>query len=243
METELFAIRCGINQACIKEGVLKIIIVTNFIHAVKKIFDSKSHPYQSHTMAILSKLHHFFETNQENSIEFWECPSHLKWRFHNDIDKDSKSFNLTPSFLCKISWDYCKKTDSDDIINHWKMTFQASDGKGKHFLDLVDDNLNIIEPVYTKGGPWLQVFSYSNSLYACTMRAITNYALIGEYQLRFFPNRDFKYPCNNYPIESRKHILYECSRFNGYWNSRRDSLNHFTMFLITNPNAFTFTDN
>ena len=155
MEMELFAIRCSINQACFKEGVSKIIIVTDSIHTAKKIFDSKSHPYQSHTTAILSELCCFFETNQENSIKFWECPSRLKWRFHNDVDKDSKSFNLTPSFLYKISWDYCKKTDSNDIINYWKITFQASDGKGKHFLDLVDDNLNIIEPAYTKGGPWL----------------------------------------------------------------------------------------
>jgi len=75
---ELFAIRCSINQACIKEGVSKIIIVTDSIHAAKKIFNSKSHPYQSHTMAILSELRCFFETNQENSIAFWECPSCLK---------------------------------------------------------------------------------------------------------------------------------------------------------------------
>jgi len=33
------------------------------------------------------------------------------------------------------------------------MTFQALDGKERHFLDLVDDNLNIIELAYTKGGP------------------------------------------------------------------------------------------
>ena len=207
------------------------------------MFNSKSHLYQSHIMAILSKLHHFFKTNQENSIEFWECPSCLKWRFHNDINKDSKSFNPTPSFLCKISWDYCKKTNSNNIINQWKMMFQALDGKGKHFLDLVDNNLNIIESAYTKGRPWLQVFGHSNSLCARTTRAITNHAPIGEYWPRFFPNKDFKYPCNYYPIKSRRHILHECRRFNGYWNPRRDSLNHFTMFLITNPNAFTFTDN
>ena len=78
MEAELFIIRCNINQACIKEGVSKIIVVTDSIHAAEKIFDSKLHPYQSHTTAILSELHCFFETNQENSIEFWECPSRLK---------------------------------------------------------------------------------------------------------------------------------------------------------------------
>jgi len=61
------------------------------------------------------------------------------------------------------------------------MTFQALDRKGNHFLDLVNDNLNIIKPVYTKGGPWLQAFGHSNSLCAHAMRAITNYAPIREY--------------------------------------------------------------
>jgi len=146
-----------------------------------------------------------------------------------------------PAYPCKISWDYCKKTDSDEIINLWKMTFQASDGKSKHFLDLLDDDFNTIEPFYTKDGPWLQVF-HSNLLCACTMRAITNHAPIGEYRLRFFPNKDFMCPCNDYPIKSRRHILHKCRRFNRYWNPRRDSLNHFIMFLIANPNAFAFTD-
>jgi len=123
------------------------------------------------------------------------------------------------------------------------MTFQASDGKEKHFLDLLDDNFNTIKPAYTKEGPWLQVFSHSNLLCAQATRAITNHALIGEYRLRFFSNEDFKYLCNDYPIESRRHILHECKRFNSYWNPRRDSLNHFIMFLIFNPNAFTFADN
>jgi len=242
-EAELFAIRCGINQACNKENMSKVIIVTDSIHTVKKIFDSKSHPFQSHTAAIFSKLRGFFNSSHDNSIEFWECPSCLKWRFHKDIDKDSKSFNPTPTYPYKISWDYCKKIDSDNIINQWKMTFQASDGKGKQFLDLLDDDFNTIEPTYTKGGPWLQVFGHSNSLCARAMRAITNHAPIGEYRLRFFPNEDFKCLCNHYPIELRRHILHKCRRFNGYWNPRRDSLNHFTMFLITNPNAFAFTDN
>jgi len=63
------------------------------------------------------------------------------------------------------------------------MTFQASDVKGKHFLDLLDNELNVIKPSYTKGGPWLQSFGHSNSLCARTARAITNHAPIGEYRL------------------------------------------------------------
>jgi len=116
-EAELFAIRYRINQACNKENVSKIIIITNSIHAARKIFNSKSHPYQIYTMAILSELHYFFAISQENSIKFWECSSRLNWRLYKAIDKDSKSFNPLPTYPCKISWDYCKKIDSDNIIN------------------------------------------------------------------------------------------------------------------------------
>jgi len=82
---------------------------------------------------------------------------------------------------CKISWDYCKKSDSNDIIKQWKMMFQASDGKGNHFLDLLDNDFNIIELSYSKGGPWLQAIGHSNSLCVQAMRAITNHAPIGKY--------------------------------------------------------------
>ena len=123
------------------------------------------------------------------------------------------------------------------------MTFQASDGKGKHFLDLLDDNLNIIEPSYARGSSWLQTFGHSNLLCTRAVRTIINHAPIEEYRLQFFPNIDFACPCNNYSIETRRYILYECRRFNRYWNPRRDTLSHFVMFLTSNPNAFAFNDN
>jgi len=94
-EAKLFAIRCSINQACSFNNISKIIVVTNSIHAAKKIFDCGSHPYQIHLAAILSKLRAFFSSNESNTIEFWECPSKLRWRFHNDTDKDSRSFSVT----------------------------------------------------------------------------------------------------------------------------------------------------
>ena len=71
------------------------------------------------------------------------------------------------------------------------MTFQASDLKGKQFLDLLDGDDNIIEPSYIKGGSWLKYFSHSNSLCVQAIRDITNHALIGEYRLRFFPREEF----------------------------------------------------
>ena len=215
-EAELFVIRCSINQACSNKAINKIIVVTDSIHTVKKIFDSSSHPFQRYSALILSELRSFFILSSDSSIEFWKCPSRLRWKFHHNVNKDSKSFNPILIFSCKISWDYYKKSDSDDIIKQWKITFQASDGKGNHFIDLLDDDFNIIEPSYSKGGPWLQTFGHSNSLCMHMTRAITNHAPIGEYRLRFFPDKDFSCSCNNYPIELKRHILHKCKRFNRY---------------------------
>jgi len=61
------------------------------------------------------------------------------------------------------------------------MTFQASDLKGRHFLELVNSDNDILEPSYSKGGTWLKYFGHSNTLCARASRAITNHASIGEY--------------------------------------------------------------
>jgi len=66
------------------------------------------------------------------------------------------------------------------------MKFQALDNKERNFLELLDDNLNTIEPMYSKEGLWLKHFGHSNLLCTRATRAIVNYASIGEYWLRFF---------------------------------------------------------
>ena len=60
------------------------------------------------------------------------------------------------------------------------MTFQASDSKGNHFLNLLNVNFNFIKPFYAKGEPWLQSFGHLNSLCVDATRAITNHAPVGE---------------------------------------------------------------
>jgi len=83
------------------------------------------------------------------------------------------------------------------------MLFQASDFKGRNFLELLDNNLNPIELSAIKGGLWLQQFGLSNSLYARATRAIINYAPISEYGLKIFPREDFLCLCEYYSIESK----------------------------------------
>jgi len=149
-EAELFVMRCGINQASLIDNISKIIVITNFIHAARKIFNISPHPYQIHITAILEDLHTFFSKNSINSIEFWESSSRLNWHLHKTVDHELKLSNHTPIFPCKMSWDYSKKTECDNICQNWKMTFQASNGKDCHFLNLLNDNFNEIEPLYVK---------------------------------------------------------------------------------------------
>jgi len=46
------------------------------------------------------------------------------------------------------------------------MSFQASRYKGRNFLELLNDDLNPLEPLAIKGSLWLQYFGHSTSLYA-----------------------------------------------------------------------------
>jgi len=81
-----------------------------------------------------------------------------------------------------------------------------------------------------------------STLCARASRVIPNHAPIGGYRLRFFFREDFSCSYGLYPIETRQHILYECRRFNKYWNPRRDLISHFIMFPESNPNVFAFSN-
>ena len=239
LEAEFFALRCGINHTTLLHEISKIIVVTDSIHVARKIFNPSSHMLQKQSTFVLSKLREFFNHCDMNSIEFWKCPSKGNWHLHKAVDSDTKSFNLIPLLLNKYSWNFSKKLESNNILNTWKITFQALDLKGRNFLELIDSDNIPLESTYCKEDSWLQFFGHSNSLCARATRTITNHAPIGEYCLKFFPNKDFSYLCGLYPIEMRQHILHE--RFNEYWNPRRDSIAHFVQFLERNPQAFSFT--
>jgi len=66
------------------------------------------------------------------------------------VDKETKNYNLSPLFPCKSSWNFDRKKECDNILNMWKMMFQASDTKGSNFLDLCDDEGCPIKPSYSK---------------------------------------------------------------------------------------------
>ena len=77
-KAELFAIRCGLNQASHLANIEYIVVITDSIHVVKKIFGLFTHPYQIQTSAIFKEIREFFKRNHHNSLEFWDCPSQDK---------------------------------------------------------------------------------------------------------------------------------------------------------------------
>jgi len=152
-EAELVAIRYDINQATSIDNISKIIVVTDSIHTAKKIFDLSSYPFQKYTVSILKELHSFFYYYPENYIKFWECSSHCNWHLHKVVNIETKSLRPTPIFPNKLFWDFSKKLKYNNLTNKWMMTFQASDLKGNHFLDLIDRDNNPLKPSYIRDSP------------------------------------------------------------------------------------------
>ena len=50
-----------------------------------------------------------------------------------------------------MSWDFDKKNKCNNIIKNWQMTFQASNFKGRQFLNLLDNKIFSIESLYMNG--------------------------------------------------------------------------------------------
>ena len=116
-KAELFTIQCEINQAVTNPNVNHIVVVTDSLHAAKKIFNSSVYPYQIHSAAIFQELREFFSKDSCNHIKFWDCPSKQKWLLHYLVDKDTKRMVFIPLFPCKSCWDFCRKTESDSICS------------------------------------------------------------------------------------------------------------------------------
>ena len=100
-KVELFAIRCGINQAIQLEDINYIIIIIDAILATRHIFDTSIYPYQLHSITISNNLRFFFNKNFNNMISFWDCPSSDKWPSYLLVNKESKHLKPSPVFSSK----------------------------------------------------------------------------------------------------------------------------------------------
>ena len=92
-EVELFAIRCGINQAICLSNINQIIVITDSIHTAKKIFNLLNHLYQIQLLLISRELRDFFIKDHSNFIKFHDCPSCKNWTLYNLVNKEIKDFD------------------------------------------------------------------------------------------------------------------------------------------------------
>ena len=69
-KAELFAIRCGINQAIQITNISYIIIITDSIYLACYIFYLFIHLYQQQSIVILKNIRLYFNKQPDNIIEF-----------------------------------------------------------------------------------------------------------------------------------------------------------------------------
>ena len=82
------------------------------------------------------------------------------------MDKITKKLDLIPLYSSRMSWDFSKKKECDDIIKEWHYEFKTSGLKEIFFLNILNNDFSNIEPSYTKGRLWIESFGFSNSLCA-----------------------------------------------------------------------------
>jgi len=124
-EAEIMAMRIGLEFALSMDDIKHITLITDSIHAAKRIFNTTIHPYQSLVTPLAIKIHEFFVKLADHIISIWHCPSNLKWKPYKDVNTDVKSSQIAPIFPSKESWDYSKKTECDNLLSYWKKSFLA----------------------------------------------------------------------------------------------------------------------
>ena len=82
------------------------------------------------------------------------------------------------------------------------MSFANSLKKGHYFLNFEDEKKRVIKPTYAKGGLWLSVIGFTNSLCTHFTHMTTGHAPIGEYRQRFFLYLPTSCPCGEAEVQT-----------------------------------------
>jgi len=166
LEAELMAIRTSLIPAMEIEDIYDIIIITDSITAGRKILESKVNPLQNMVIPLTSAIKSFFSKDGRNKIHFWYCPSKAEWSRHKLVDDQVKANTCIPTFPSKESHLFSQKKECDNILCEWQTSFANSIKKGHYFLNFEDEKQRVIKPTYAKGGSWLPVIGFTNSLCA-----------------------------------------------------------------------------
>ncbi|XP_006462344.1 hypothetical protein AGABI2DRAFT_143963 [Agaricus bisporus var. bisporus H97] len=148
----------------------------------------------------------------------------------------SQGFNVPPPHMLSSESIGTRSGLGNSLSNSW--------------YDITDKEGNEVLPSHLQGGPWFQTYqgvkaANNSPLFARLMRVMCNHAPIGEYRVRFFPNKPYKAcQCNLRSPETRQHLLMVCPLFvrqiNHYDLDGITTIRGLILFLQDNPQVFSF---
>jgi len=196
------AIHTGLISAMEIDNIHDITVITDSITAARKILESKVDPLQNMFIPLAAAVKTFLSKDGRNKICFWYCPSRAEWPRHKLIDDQVKASSCAPTFPSKESHLFSKKKEYDNTLCEWQTHFANSLKKGHYFLNFEDKKGIVIKPTYAKGGSWLSVIGFTNSLCARFTCMTTGHAPIGEYRQRFFPQLPASCSCGKAKVQT-----------------------------------------
>jgi len=234
------AICLGLTPVLDNNDVQHVTIVIDSLAAGQKILNFSNQPLQKSIIPMALRIRTFLEKDRCNTIQFWYCPSKLKWPRHALVDEEVKVSHAPPILPNKNSFLFSKKKECNHLLETWKTSFKNSRRKGQLFLEFEDDKEHVIKPTYTKGGSWLPYIGVSNSVCTRFTHMMLGHAPIGEYQQRFFPNMPLHCPCGKADIKTHEHIFMQCEQYDSSFRQRDICITSFVEFIVGNLMSFCF---
>ena len=212
LDAELFTIKLGVTKAT-SFNIKHIILITGSLSAARRAVDPAVHSGQAHSLAIIQTLRQFFAESPDQHIDFRDCPSNAQWSLHYLIHNNVTKIRISARLHPATSLDALRSKSAAFCLDAWRTFFSRPSYQGHHFLSLKGGNRKPLQLSYTKGGSWLPVIGKSVTMCARATQAILNHAPIREFRQCFFPAECTYCPCGHCQVETRRHILADCSRF------------------------------
>jgi len=196
------AICTGLIPAMEIDNIPNITVIANSIATARKILESKVDPFQNIFILLASTVKIFLSKDSRNKIHFWYCPRKAEWPRHMCIDDQVKASTCIPTFSSKELHLFSKKKECDSTLCKWQTSFASSLKKSHYFLNFKDTKERVIKLTYAKGGSWLPVIGFTNSLCTRFTYMTTGHVPTGEYRQRFFPHLPTSCPCGEAEVQT-----------------------------------------
>jgi len=200
LETELMTIHIGLIPAIEIDNIYVITVITDSITTARKILESKVNPLQNMFIPLASTIKSFLSKDGKNKNSLLVLPQKSQMAKYKLIDNQVKANACILTLPNKELHLFNKKKECNNILCKWQILFANSLKKGHYFLNFEDEKQRVIKPIYAKGGLWLPIIEFTNSLCVCFTYITTRHAPIGEYRQRFLSYLPTSCPCSEAEI-------------------------------------------